>query len=83
MVYTRVHFSPFGSTYTSGKSTPRIQILLSWVYAPHALFPRHLVNSGLGSSNISLGSSFVRTKPYLCPNVMALTQYDKIDNDDY
>ena len=58
-------------------------MLLSWVHAPHALYSRNLVNSSLGSSNISLGSSFVRTKPYLCPNVMALTQYDKIDNDDY
>ena len=27
-------------------------MLLSWVYAPLALCPQHLVNSSLGSSNI-------------------------------
>ena len=58
-------------------------MLLSWVYAPRALCLRPLMISGLCSGNIFLGSPFVRTKPYLCPNVTALTQYDKIDNDDY
>ena len=31
MVYTRVHFSPLGSRYKLGKSTSRVQMLLSWV----------------------------------------------------
>ena len=31
MVYTRVHFSLLGSRYKLGKSTPRVQMLLSWL----------------------------------------------------
>ena len=31
MVYTRVHFSLLGSRYKLGKSTPRVQMLLSQV----------------------------------------------------